>query len=137
MEYSVEIGGLAMFNIIIGVSEYTDLIIESMVNKEKLIMVIDDKEKLSKYAHKTVIKTALDIRNSKLVQITVENKKADKIFISTECDKLNLMLAEALKDFNKVYVFLKEEKYLPLVSDAYTVLCVNSLIKTSIQKELS
>jgi len=136
MGYSVEVGGLAMFNIIIGVSEYTDLIIESMVNIDKLIMVIDEKGKLVKYDHKTVIKTALDIRNSKLVKITVENKKADKIFIATECDKLNLMLAEALEGFNNVYVFLKEEKYLSLASDDYTVLCINSMLKASIQKEL-
>lgn len=137
MGYSLETGGLAMFNIIIGASEYTDLIIESMVNGDKLIMVMDEKEKLIKYDHKTVIKTALEIRNSKLVKLTVENKKADKIFIATECDKLNLMLAEALKGFNNVYVFLKEEKYLSLTSEDYTVLCINSIIKASIQKELS
>jgi len=126
-----------MFNIIIGVGNYTDLITNELLSKEKLVMIIDEKEKLAQYHNKTVIKTAINIRNTRLLQITIENKNAGKVFIATEDDKLNLMLAEALKNYAEVYVLFKDEKYLTLAKEDYKTLCIRNIIKEKIREEMN
>lgn len=126
-----------MFNIIIGVGNYTDLIANELLSKEKLVMIIDEKEKLAQYHNKTVIKTAINIRNTRLLQITIENKSAGKVFIATEDDKLNLMLAEALKNYAEVYVLFKDEKYLTLTKEDYKTLCIRNIIKEKIREEMN
>ncbi len=126
-----------MFNIIIGVSNYTDLIANELLSKEKLVMIIDEKEKLAQYHNKTVIKTAINIKNTRLLQITIENKNAGKVFIATEDDKLNLMLAEALKNYAEIYVLFKDEKYLTLAKGDYKTLCIRNIIKEKIREEMN
>jgi Trk K+ transport system NAD-binding subunit len=126
-----------MFNIIIGVGTYTDLIANELLSEEKLVMIIDEKEKLAQYHNKTVIKTAINIKNTKLLQLTIESKNAGKVFIATEDDKLNLMLAEALKDYAEIYVIFKNEKYLTLAKGNYKTFCVRSIIKEKIREEMN
>lgn len=125
-----------MFNIIIGVSTYTDLIADELLSKEKLVMIIDEKEKLAQYHNKTVLKTTINIKNTRLLQITIENKNAGKVFIATEDDKLNLMLAEALKNYAEIYVLFKDEKYLSLAGD-YNTLCVRNIVRDRIREEMN
>jgi Trk K+ transport system NAD-binding subunit len=126
-----------MFNIIIGIGNYTDLIANELLSKEKLVMIIDEKEKLAQYHNKTVIKTAINIKNTRLLQITIENKNAGKVFIATEDDKLNLMLAEALKNYAEIYVLFKDEKYLTLAKGDYKTLCIRNIIKEKIREEMN
>lgn len=129
-----------MYDAILGISDFTDLIIENFLEKNRFIMLMASKEYLNKFnSNKMIIKVDIDIKNSQLVKEKVKNAKFNKIVIYTGNDMLNLMLAEALgtlEGSNNLHVIFNSKDISNLTSDNYKSIYINQLMKHCLNEEI-
>lgn len=137
LKYIPEQGGLDMYNIVIGVSSYSEMIIDLLREKNKFIIAIDKKQNLEKINNKKIVKLEVNIENAKLVQHAVEGRQIESIYVVTDNDKLNLMLGEALANYENTNVLFLDERLAELADGGYKVICPSLLVKEFIQKEMN
>ncbi|WP_291565307.1 MULTISPECIES: hypothetical protein [unclassified Clostridium] len=129
-----------MYDAIIGISDFTDLVIENFLEKNRFIMLMASKEYLNKFnSNKMIIKVDIDIKNSQLVKEKVKSAKFNKIVICTDNDMLNLMLAEALGTLghsNNLYVIFNSKDISNLTSDNYKSIYIDQLMKHCFNEEI-
>lgn len=125
-----------MYSTVIGKSEYTEMIINLLESKGKSIMFLGSKEDIESFKHRKIIKTEIDIKNVALVKSMVETHLVDSIFVVTNDDRLNMMLAEGLKNHKDLYVVFKDEKILQIADGAYKVICLGHIIRELIEREV-
>lgn len=123
-----------MYNIVIGASKYGEMIIDMLMQREKLVMALDKYESLKRIDKKRILKIQVNIENVKLVEGEIKNQEIEGIYILTDDDKLNLMLGEYLSSYNNVNVLLSEEKMLKLAGAKYKVICPDTLVKDFISR---
>lgn len=126
-----------MYNIVIGVSSYSEMIIDLLREKNKFIIAIDKKQNLEKINNKKIVKLEVNIENAKLVQHAVEGRQIESIYVVTDNDKLNLMLGEALANYENTNVLFLDERLAELADGGYKVICPSLLVKEFIQKEMN
>lgn len=99
-----------MYNAIIGTGNFTKLLIQNLIDKGNCVILISNKNSLEPFKNYTsIIKKELDINNCNKVKNEVLYKNYSKIIIYAENDMITLMLAEALKDLNNVYVIFNSK----------------------------
>lgn len=125
-----------MYNIVIGISKYGEMIIDLLKDKDKLVIAMDKKDNLRRINHKKIIKHEVNTNNVKLVENEINNLKVDGIYIVTEDDRLNLMLGEQLSNYENVNVLLSEENMRLLICGKYNVICPVTLVKDHILREM-
>lgn len=125
-------GGIDMYNIVIGISKYGEMIIDLLRDKDKLVIAMDKKDNLRRINNKKIIKHEVNTNNVKLVENEINNLKVDGIYIVTEDDSLNLMLGEQLSNYENVNVLLSEENIKLLTYGKYNVICPVTLVKEDI-----
>jgi len=129
-----------MYDAIIGIGHFTDLVVENFLEKSRFIMLMAPKEYLNKFNNnKMIIKVVLDIKNSQVVKRKIENGKFNKIIIYTDNDMLNLMLAEtlgSLETSNNLYVIFNSNNIFNLTSNNYKSIYVDQLLRTCFDKEI-
>lgn len=123
-----------MYNIVIGASKYGEMIIDMLMQREKLVMALDKYESLKRIDKKRILKIQVNIENVKLVEGEIKNQEIEGIYILTDDDKLNLMLGEYLSSYNNVNVLLSEEKMLKLAGVKYKVICPDTFVKDFISR---
>lgn len=123
-----------MYNIVIGAAEYGEMIIDMLMQKDKLVMVLDKKGSFKRIENKKILKIEVNIENVKLVEGEIGNQEIEGIYIATDDDKLNLMLGEHLSSYNNVNVLLSEEIMLELTGGKYKVICPVTLVKDFISR---
>jgi Trk K+ transport system NAD-binding subunit len=123
-----------MYNVVIGASSYGEMITDLLIDKNKLVTVMDKKENLQRINHK-IVKVEVNTDNAKLVESAVNNQQPERVYVATEDDKLNLMLGELLADFN-TFVLLRDEKLTSVADGNYKVICPSLLIKEFILREM-
>ncbi len=129
-------GDLGMYNIIIGSTSYGEMIIETLREKNKSVIVMDKKENLQRSNHKTIVRTVVNTDNAKLVQSSIGNQQVESIYIVTDDDKLNLMLGEQLSEYDNTYVLLTDERLVALAEGNYKIICPSLLVKEYIMREI-
>ena len=118
-----------MYNIVIGATKYGEMIIDMLMEKEKLVIALDKKESFKRIENKKIFKIEVNIDNVKLVEGEIGNQEIESIYIATDDDRLNLMLGEHLSSYNNVNVILSEEKMLELAEGKYKAICPVTLVK--------
>jgi hypothetical protein len=133
---SPEQGGADMYNIVIGSNSYAEMIIDLLIEKNKLVFAMDKKENLQRISQKKIVKLEVNTDNSKLVQSSLGNQQVESIYIVTDDDKLNLMLGEQLAEYDNTYVFLLDEKLTAIADGNYKIICPSLLIKEFVMREI-
>jgi Trk K+ transport system NAD-binding subunit len=125
-----------VYNIVIGSNSYGEMIIDLLIEKNKLVFAMDKKENLQRINQKKIVKLEVNTDNAKLVQSSIGNQQVESIYIVTDDDKLNLMLGEQLAHYDNTYVFLLDEKLTVVADGNYKVICPNLLIKEFVMREI-
>jgi hypothetical protein len=124
-----------MYNLVLGSTSYAEFIIQQLTEKNKLVTVIDKKENLNRISHK-IIKIEVNIENVKLVVDSIHSTEFESIYIVSDNDKLNLMLADLLAPLGKTYVLFFDEKLVSIADGNYKIICPNLLAKEFIKREM-
>ena len=125
-----------MYNIVIGSNSYGEMIIDLLIEKNKLVFAMDKKENLQRINQKKIVKLEVNTDNAKLVQTSIGSQQVESIYIVTDDDKLNLMLGEQLSDYFNTYVLLFDEKLTAIADVNYKIICPSLLIKEFVMREI-
>ena len=125
-----------MYNIVIGSNSYGEMIIDLLIEKNKLVFAMDKKENLQRINQKKIVKLEVNTDNAKLVQTSIGSQQVESIYIVTDDDKLNLMLGEQLADYFNTYVLLLDEKLIAIADGNYKIICPSLLIKEFVMREI-
>jgi Trk K+ transport system NAD-binding subunit len=128
-----------MYNIVIGNNVYSSVIIDSLIKKNKSVILLDSVEELKLYKNSAIIKNEVDLNDMKMLESQIEKQDVENIFVATRDDELNYMIAEALKFYPSVYMILNDEYMFELMDkdNKYKVLCPQRVIRNIIDEEVA
>lgn len=128
-----------MYNIVIGNNVYSSVIIDSLIKKNKSVILLDSAEELKLYKNSAIIKNEVDLNDMKMLESQIEKQDVENIFVATRDDELNYMIAEALKFYPSVYMILNDEYMFELMDkdNKYKVLCPQRVIRNIIEEEVA
>lgn len=128
-----------MYNIVVGNNEYSSVIINSLIKKDKSVILLDSSEQLKLYKNSAIIKNEVDLNDMKMLKKEIEKQNVENIFVATKDDELNYMIAQALKAYPNLYMILNDEYMCDLMEDQkeYKVLCPQRIIRTLIEDEVA
>lgn len=128
-----------MYNIVIGNNEYSSVIINSLIKKDKSVILLDSCDQLKLYKNSAIIKNEVDLNDMKMLKKQIEKQDLENIFVATKDDELNYMIAQALKSYSNLYMILNDEYMCELMGneEEYKVLCPQKIIRTLIEDEVA
>lgn len=132
-------GDVIMYNVVIGNNAYSSIIIDSLIKKNKSVILLDSAEELKLYKNSAIIKNETDLNDMKALNEQIKKQDAENIFVATKDDELNYMIAEALKSYSNVYMMLNDEHMFELMDkdNSYKVLCPQKVIRNIIEEEVA
>lgn len=132
-------GDVIMYNVVIGNNAYSSIIIDSLIKKNKSVILLDSAEELKLYKNSAIIKNETDLNDMKALNEQIKKQDAENIFVATKDDELNYMIAEALKSYSNVYMMLNDEHMFELMDkdNSYKVLCPQKVIRDIIEEEVA
>lgn len=132
-------GDVIMYSVVIGSNAYSSTIIDSLIKKNKSVILFDSAEELKLYKNSAIIKNEADLNDMKTLKEQIEKQNVENIFVATKDDELNYMIAEALKSYHNVYMMLNDEHMLDLIDKDinYKVLCPQKVIRGIIEEEVA
>lgn len=126
-----------MYDLIVGNGKFTNLIIESLLEKHSYIMLLAPKDDLDNInLDRKVIKKPLNIKNSKMVKEAVSDSNFSKIIVYTDNDMLTLMLSESLQNFNNVYAIFNSSNVFRLTNNTYKSIYLDKILQFCFDKEI-
>lgn len=137
--YIYVVGDVIMYNIVIGNNVYSSVIIDSLIKKNKSVILLDSAEELKLYKNSAIIKNEVDLNDMKMLESQIQKQDVENIFVATRDDELNYMIAEALKFYPSVYMILNDEYMFELMDkdNKYKVLCPQRIIRNIIEEEVA